>query len=252
MGQSFLINKETATSIVNLIDFSKHDCVIEIGPGKGALTYYLATKKIKVVAIELDKRLAEYIKKTYPKINLINDDILNVDLDKLFSQYANPILISNLPYSISSPLLVKYLHLTTSPNFICMFQKEFADRLIALPQTKQYGALSVVTQIYLDCQKLMEVNKNNFNPKPKVDSVVVKISRQKDKNIDEKFVNFIKKCFSAKRKTLFNNLKSHYDNLLIKNSMTELGLIKTDRAEAIHPRLFMELFNKINHGTKSI
>jgi 16S rRNA (adenine1518-N6/adenine1519-N6)-dimethyltransferase len=251
MGQSFLINSTIAKEIVDLINFNDHDCVIEIGPGKGALTKYLVNKPLNVVAIELDKRLSEYIKQTYKNIEVINDDVLKVDLNNILKKYKNPILLSNLPYSISSPFLFKYLSLQSSPIFICMLQKEFIERLIAIPKTKQYGGLSVVSQTYASIENLLFVDKNNFEPKPKVDSIVIRIQRN-DQEFDNKFNEFVRRCFLAKRKTLFNNLKSNFQSNLLNSIFNQLGLDNKIRAEEITQKTFLKLYKLLNNDLESI
>jgi 16S rRNA (adenine1518-N6/adenine1519-N6)-dimethyltransferase len=251
MGQNFLINKNIAQRITNLIEYQNHDCVVEIGPGKGALTEFLVDKEIPVIAIELDKRLAEYIKTRHKTIQIINDDVLKIDLNKLLQNYKKPILLSNLPYSISSPILFKYLTLERRYPFVCMMQKEFVDRLMASPKSKTYGALSVICQTYLDIEKKLQVEKTNFIPQPEIDSVVILINR-KAISVNQKFINFIRVCFQAKRKTLFNNLKASFNKLTIQNVIAQLKLKDTVRAEELPHEIFMKLFNLLNYETKSI
>ena len=246
MGQNFLINDEVVERIVNLIDYKNYDCVIEIGPGKGALTKFIIKEKVDVIAIELDKRLAEHIGTQYPSVKLINDDVLNVDLDKICKQYNKPILLSNLPYSISSPFLFKYLHLHSKCPFVCMLQKEFVDRLVAKPNSKSYGSLSVVCHIFFNIKEMLSVSKSNFEPRPDIDSVVVLITK-KYLLTNIKMMNFIRMCFMAKRKTLLNNLKGHFPKEQIKNAISQLKLNETIRAEAISPEKFIQLFNLLNH-----
>jgi 16S rRNA (adenine1518-N6/adenine1519-N6)-dimethyltransferase len=246
MGQNFLINKSIANQIVNFIDFNKHDCVVEIGPGKGALTQILTNKPIKVIAIELDKRLAEYIKNKLPNIKVINDDVLKINLEELILNHKNPILLSNLPYSISSPFIFQYLKLKNSIDFICMLQKEYVDRLISKPNSKQYGALSVVVQTYLNITKLMTVDRTNFDPKPEINSTVIMI-KKKTKLVNEKYIDFVRTCFAAKRKTLINNLKTHFELQKIQDVLNQLGSGDKTRAQEISPNLFEKLFYKLNY-----
>jgi 16S rRNA (adenine1518-N6/adenine1519-N6)-dimethyltransferase len=251
MGQNFLINPVIANQIVNFINFNDCDCVVEIGPGKGAMTEHIVQKTNNLIVVELDKRLAEHIKSKFPSINTINDDVLNFDLSKALKRYHNPILISNLPYSISSPMITKYLMLDRPIKFICMLQKEFVGRLLAKPSTKQYNAFSVVAQTYMEIKKLLFVDKNNFDPKPEVSSVVISLIKNNE-NLDLPFIKFVKLCFISKRKTLFNNLKQHYDSDKIKQTLIELNINKKARAEELTTKTFKELYNLICHDIKSI
>lgn len=246
MGQSFLIDQNISKKIVNLINLKNHDCVIEIGPGKGALTQFLVNRDSKIIAIELDKRLAEFIKKKYPQIQIINDDVLCVNLDEILSQHINPILLSNLPYSISSPFLFQYINLENTPKFICMLQKEFVERLIAKPNTKQYGALSVIAQTYLQINKKLSVDKKCFSPQPKINSEVVEIEKTGTK-INDLFINFVRACFQARRKTLVNNLKLKFSNTKLNQTLNNLKIDLNIRAQQISPNTFLQLFKTLHH-----
>lgn len=250
MGQNFLVNDKVAKRIADLIDES-YDCVIEIGPGYGALTKFLSSKKHKIIGIELDKRLCEYLRNHFKNVEIINNDILNVDLDSIFNQYKSPILISNLPYSISSPFLFKYLSLKTNTPFICMLQKDFVDRITAKPHTKQYGGLSVITQTYSHVKQMMVVGPENFQPPPKIESTVIEISKN-NASLNDQFNDFVRRCFLAKRKTIFNNLKSQFNHNKINDALSVIQVGIKARAEEISPTQFMQLYKLLNNGTQSI
>jgi 16S rRNA (adenine1518-N6/adenine1519-N6)-dimethyltransferase len=180
MGQNFLTDNNIAQTIVNLIDVAQYDLVIEVGPGTGALTQYLVQFNHKVIAIELDKRLAALLKhkfNLYANLEVINDDILNIDLTQLTASYKRIVLVSNLPYSISTPMLIKFLKQEKIKVFYCMLQQELVDRLIARPATKNYGSISVLLQFYAIIGKLLNVPPQSFTPIPKVQSNVIVISK---------------------------------------------------------------------------
>lgn len=149
MGQNFLIDENIAQKITNLIHADTYDAIIEIGPGGGVLTKFVVLYNKPLIVIELDKRLADgLIKKfkSYRHFQLVNNDVLKVDLGKLTEAYVNPVLLSNLPYSISSPMMLHFIKQNKIKVFFCMLQKEMADRISAMPSTKSYNALSALVQ----------------------------------------------------------------------------------------------------------
>jgi 16S rRNA (adenine1518-N6/adenine1519-N6)-dimethyltransferase len=244
MGQNFLINPEVQKGIVDKIDFNGVDCVIEIGPGYGAITDYLIDKTPKLICIELDKRLAEHIAKRYKdksNFELINNDVLKVDFNKLTKNYSHPIIVSNLPYSISSLVIIQFIK-SNIKDMYCMLQKEMVERIIAKPKTKQYNAFTVLLARYAKIEKLLNVGKNNFIPAPEVDSMVVSLIKSGE-SYNEKFDKFIRSCFLSKRRTLLNNLQS----LVSKEELTKI-LIKEKinvnvRAEELSVSQLVMLYN---------
>lgn len=244
MGQNFLIDNNIAQNIMRAIDFTPFDLIVEIGPGLGAITEQLLFVNKPVIAIELDKRLFAHLKKKLSKIHLINDDILHVDWDKQFERSRAPIIVSNLPYSISSPVITKFLNCDKVQEMVCMLQKEMVDRLIAQPKTHSYNAFSVFIQSLTNINNVINVSKNCFFPSPEVDSVVIRIAK-KHNNIDTKeYSVFLKQCFNSKRKTLANNLnsstvgKKELLTFLDKNNLSPLV-----RAEELNIPTFLQLFN---------
>jgi 16S rRNA (adenine1518-N6/adenine1519-N6)-dimethyltransferase len=188
MGQNFLTDDSVARSIVDLIDVGEYDLVVEVGPGMGALTQYLIQFKQKVIAIELDKRLVEQLQHKFDKysnLQVINDDILEIDLCQLVTEYKRVVMVSNLPYSISTPMLFQFFKQNKIQTFYCMLQRELVDRLIAKPGSKNYGSISVVTQSYVTIAKLLNVSPQAFSPAPKVESSVI-VMNKLAKNFDEK------------------------------------------------------------------
>jgi 16S rRNA (adenine1518-N6/adenine1519-N6)-dimethyltransferase len=180
MGQNFLIDEQIARSIVNLAKASDYDLVIEVGPGIGILTQYLIQFNHPVIAVELDRRLASLLKSRFShhkNLQIINNDILKVDLAKISEPYQRVLLISNLPYSISTPMMLHFLKQNKIQIFYCMLQKELVDRLIAKPENKAYGSISVLIQYYANIAKLLDVKPSAFDPQPKVDSNIIAIQK---------------------------------------------------------------------------
>jgi 16S rRNA (adenine1518-N6/adenine1519-N6)-dimethyltransferase len=183
MGQNFLTDKNIARGIINLVNVEQYDLIIEVGPGMGALTQYLVEFNRKVIAIELDKRLAAKLKTQfiqYSNLEIINNDILQVDLVKICKDYQRIVLVSNLPYSISTPMMLKFIKQNKISTFYCMLQKELVDRLIAKPNTKDYGSISVLMQSYTNVAKLLNVPPQSFTPAPKVESNVIVINKNEN------------------------------------------------------------------------
>jgi 16S rRNA (adenine1518-N6/adenine1519-N6)-dimethyltransferase len=147
MGQNFLIDENIAQKIAKLVDKDCFDAIIEVGPGGGILTKFLVLYNKPLIAIELDKRLASTLHnqfRKYQNLEIVNDDVLKIDLIKLAHHYVNPVLLSNLPYSISSPMILKFLKQDKIKTFYCMLQKEMVDRIIAKPGSKGYNAFTVL------------------------------------------------------------------------------------------------------------
>lgn len=240
LGQNFLIDKRVAEREINYADISEKDVVLEIGPGKGVLTKLLAEKAKKVIAIELDKNLFNNLNTALPSnVELINDDVLKINFDAL-TKFNK--IVSNLPFQISSPITFKLLDY----NFdlaVLIYQKEFADRMIAKSGSKDYSRLSVSTYYKAECEVLETVPKVCFNPQPKVDSCIVKLVPRKDPPFsvpDEQFFfNFTRNLFNHRRKKIKNILDERY-SLKLKN-FPHLD----DRVENLTPEQIGELSNTI-------
>jgi 16S rRNA (adenine1518-N6/adenine1519-N6)-dimethyltransferase len=210
MGQNFLVSDEFSSSLIDTIDFSFVDRIIEIGPGLGAITKFLIQKNIPLTIIELDKRLFEIIKNKFPKIDAVNNNCLKVDFDSLFAEQKHPIIVSNLPYSISTLIIIKFLEMKKIKTMYCMLQKEVVDRMNAKVRTKQYNNFSIICQYLSKIEVLKFVDRNNFYPIPQVDSLFIKIEKN-ELDFDYGFNDFIKFAFLHKRKTLVNNIKTKYE-----------------------------------------
>lgn len=219
LGQNFLINEYIVNDIVDGAEISEDDCILEIGPGIGVMTYELATRAEKVVAIEIDKFLLPVLDDTlgeFDNVKIINGDVLKVNLEKIISEEFNgktPKVVANLPYYITTPIVMMLLEdeLNVS-DIVVMVQKEVADRMMAAPNSKTYGALSVAVQFYSEPSIVTEVPRTSFMPQPNVDSTVIRLKVRKRENLNliskKVFFNTVKDAFGKRRKTLLNALSS--------------------------------------------
>jgi 16S rRNA (adenine1518-N6/adenine1519-N6)-dimethyltransferase len=212
LGQNFLIDQNTLKKIVNAAELSKDDVILEIGPGIGTLTEFLAEQVKKVIAIEYDKNLLKALNDVlvdFKNIDLIHADVLRYDFNQLTNESCPNKLVSNLPYNIAAPLILKVLeNIPQIKEFFVMVQKEIGDRMMAAPNTKNYGALSVKIQYFSKVKFLFKVSRKVFLPFPNVDSVVLRLDRLEKPVILVKKPDFlfrlINVVFSQRRKTLKN------------------------------------------------
>lgn len=259
LGQNFLINSQIKQRIVNAANLQPKDIVLEIGPGVGAITSILLTHKIKLITIEVDKRLAELLTtklKTYNNFTLYNIDALKVDWDKILFEYTQSSdvkLVANLPYSISSLLVLKIIRSQLISQATIMVQKEMADRLCAKVGTHAYNMFTILVQLFLDVQKLFDVDPSNFSPKPKVQSCVIQLTKKQpvsdlyDISDFEVIDNFLHLAFSNKRKTLVNNLIAQYNKSKILNVLQQIQLPSMIRAEQISPCDLIKIMKALNN-----
>ena len=221
-GQNFLTDTNILQKIVDTAEIDKKVNVIEIGPGIGALTEFLAESAAEVMAFEIDDRLVPILADTlrdFDNVTVVNQDILKVDLAQYIAEFKNPDLpikvVANLPYYITTPIL---MHLIESgipfSEFVVMMQREVADRISAQPNTKAYGSLSIAVQYYMTAKVAFIVPRTVFVPAPNVDSAILKMVRRDQPAVevqDEKFFFKVSKAsFVHRRKTLWNNLTSHF------------------------------------------
>ncbi|HGD3044625.1 TPA: 16S rRNA (adenine(1518)-N(6)/adenine(1519)-N(6))-dimethyltransferase RsmA [Streptococcus agalactiae] len=221
-GQNFLTDTNILQKIVDTAEIDKGVNVIEIGPGIGALTEFLAENAAEVMAFEIDDRLIPILAGTlarFDNVQVVNQDILKADLQTQIQAFKNPDLpikvVANLPYYITTPIL---MHLIESKipfaEFVVMMQKEVADRISAMPNTKEYGSLSIAVQYYMTAKVSFIVPRTVFVPAPNVDSVILKMVRRDQPVVsvqDEDFFFRVSKvAFVHRRKTLWNNLTSHF------------------------------------------
>lgn len=215
LGQNFLIDEAIVQEIVHASDIQEGETVLEVGPGIGTLTQGLAEAKANVIAVEIDNRLPEVLAKTlegYENVRIVHGDILKVNIPELV-EGKNFKVVANLPYYITTPIIMALLEQKLPvTKIVTMIQKEVADRMVAKPGKKDYGALSVAVQYYTTPEIVAQVPPKSFIPAPAVDSVVIRCDVRKEpavKVISEKmFFRVVKAAFSQRRKTLSNSLKT--------------------------------------------
>ena len=257
-GQNFLTDTNILQKIVDTAEIDKNVNVIEIGPGIGALTEFLAENAAEVMAFEIDDRLVPILADTlrdFDNVTVVNQDILKVDLAQYIAEFKNPDLpikvVANLPYYITTPIL---MHLIESgipfSEFVVMMQKEVADRISAQPNTKAYGSLSIAVQYYMTAKVAFIVPRTIFVPAPNMDSAILKMVRREQPAVevqDEKFFFKVTKAsFVHRRKTLWNNLTSYFGKSEEVKTKLERALEKADlvanvRGEALDLAAFARL-----------
>ena len=212
LGQHFINNDQLAKDITELLSFNKNFQILEIGPGMGVLTKFLMNVNINFKVIEIDKESITYLKNKYPnfKENIIEGDFLKLDLKKNFK--SNISIIGNFPYYISSQILFRvWDHNEKIQELVGMFQKEVADRIIAL-KGRERGILSVLIQVFYNVENCIDVSPENFTPPPKIQSSVIKLNRNNRKELEcskKLFKQVVKTAFNQRRKTLRNALKTY-------------------------------------------
>lgn len=240
LGQNFLKSKTALLAMISAGEIKKGDKVIEIGPGQGALTEKILETGAKVIAIEKDDRLIDILNQKFEpekvsgQFTLIHGDILDMDLKKLGFKTVDYKLIANIPYYITGLIFRKFLEGAVQPSkLVIMVQKEIADRVIARDNKESLLSLSV--KAYGEAKKVMKVEKENFTPKPKVDSAILlvdKISKDFFTDIsEEKFFEVIKTGFAHKRKVLITNLKEKFGKNDLHKIFSDIGLSEKARSE---------------------
>ncbi len=258
-GQNFLIDTRVLERIIDSAEITKDDCVLEIGPGIGTMTQYLAEAAREVVAVEIDKNLIPILENdtlaAYDNVTIINDDILKVDINKIVQEKNNgqPIkVVANLPYYITTPIIMGLFESHVPLQSITiMVQKEVADRMQVGPGTKDYGALSLAVQYYAKPEIVANVPPNCFIPRPNVGSAVIRLTRHDVPPVQVKDETYmfalIRASFNQRRKTLLNGL-TNAGNLgvtkeQIMEALEKMGLPVTIRGEALTLEQFGELSN---------
>ncbi|MBP3604127.1 MAG: 16S rRNA (adenine(1518)-N(6)/adenine(1519)-N(6))-dimethyltransferase RsmA [Lachnospiraceae bacterium] len=257
-GQNFLIDSNILEKIVSAAEITKEDCVLEIGPGIGTMTQYLAESAREVIAVEIDKALIPILADTlspYDNVTVINEDILKVDIAALAEEknQGKPIkVVANLPYYITTPIIMGLFESHVPLKSITiMVQKEVADRMQVGPGTKDYGALSLAVQYYAKPEVVAYVSPECFIPKPNVGSAVIRLDRYEKtpvEVVDEKFLfKVIRAAFNQRRKTLANGLGNASDLNITRAQATEaleaLGFSPSVRGEALTLEEFAALSN---------
>ncbi len=232
-----------------------HSTVIEIGPGKGALTQHLAGKAQRLILVELDREFGPRLMEKYSSdtnVEVVQADALKVDFTTLLEGKTKPVkLVGNLPYYITSDLLLKFFSVhELFSELVVMVQLEVAERICAASGTRDYGVLSITSQLYCDCRMILKVPPEAFTPRPKVHSAVVRLKvnpKMKSLHIDETgFLSFAKKCFAQKRKTLMNNLRADFSHDQVERVLSSLSLRADVRAEAVPFEQLCEIYRSLN------
>ena len=264
-GQNFLIDPHVLDKIIGAAGVTKEDMVLEIGPGIGTMTQYLAEAAGKVVAVEIDNNLIPILKETladYDNITIINEDILKVDIKKLAEEYngGRPMkVVANLPYYITTPIIMGLFESNVPiDNITVMVQKEVADRMQVGPGSKDYGALSLAVQYYAEPYIVANVPPNCFIPRPNVGSAVIRLTRHKEMPVqvtDPKLMfRLIRASFNQRRKTLQNGLNNAPDISFTKEqiiaAIESLGVPATIRGEALDLKQFAQLANYFTEHCK--
>ena len=256
-GQNFLTDQNILSQIVNSADINKDTLVIEIGPGLGSLTELLCKASGFVLCYEIDNDLIPILNdnlKEYNNFEVINKDILEVDInsdiDKYIKNYKNVYVVANLPYYITTPIILGLLSQTNKiSRYVMMMQLEVADRICGKPKTKDYNALSIAIMYRATATKVIKVPRTVFIPAPNVDSAVVRLDLYDNPKYickDEKhFFDFIRECFSQRRKTLVNNLFNKYSKDFIVKMLNENNIKLTARAEELDITDFIKLSDYI-------
>ena len=251
-GQNFLTSPAVAEKIVNAAELESTDTVLEIGPGKGVLTSLMTERCRKLWAVEIDPRLVETLTTMFgqnEKIKIVNQDILQYNLDEIIKESGGSFkVVANLPYNITVPILEKLIESRQHiAGIIVMVQKEMAARLSAKPGNKDYGSLSIFIQYHLTVEKLFNVLPGSFFPKPKITSSVIKLVPYEAPPViledESNFFDFVRLCFSQRRKMLRSVLKQHnkWEEEISNRISDEMDL--TRRAETLNLNEFVKLYN---------
>jgi 16S rRNA (adenine1518-N6/adenine1519-N6)-dimethyltransferase len=266
LGQHFLADASAATRIVEALGDVSQKTVLEIGPGRGALTAQLSRRARRVIAIELDRVLAAQLRMNLalnPNVEIIEGDILAIDFDTLFGPKPGsnrpgieftpePVrVVGNIPYFITSDILLRlFKYRRYFETLVLMVQSEVADRLAAHPGGRDYGLLSATAQLYGQVDKLFTLPPDSFSPPPKVHSAVVRLTMnsQLDRlQVNEsEFIEFLKLSFGQKRKTLSNNLKSRYEAGALRIALEQAGVSPAARAETLSLEKSAALFRALS------
>ena len=270
LGQHFLVDREAAETIVEALGDISNQIVIEIGPGRGALTQLLLDRAGHLIVIELDHVLAAQMRLKHmrnDRLEVVEGDFLRIEIPTLLGHKPglmvdrtidSPVktarVVGNIPYYITSDILLKLFDSHQHfDRFVLMMQKEVADRVVAKPGTSDYGLLSATAQLYTRVEKILTLPPGAFSPPPKVHSVVLRFEtapRLLELGVEERpFIEFLKLSFGQKRKTLANNLKGHYSDAQIKAAFKVASLKSDVRAEALSLDQAAELFRALPKGS---
>ena len=251
-GQNFIVDENTIDNIIRKSEVDKDTMVIEIGPGAGSLTYKLGINAKNVLCYEIDKTLENILKdnlKDLSNVDIIFDDFLRRDVkeDLKKYEYNKLYVVANLPYYITTPIIVKLIEDKIGVDkIVVMVQKEVGNRFKANVGTKEYNSLSIFLDYYYDIKKVLDVSRNVFMPMPNVDSIVLSLDKKEPKEVldEELFFKLVRDSFTQKRKTLRNNLLN-YNLEVIENTLKKYGKDLTVRAENLSIDIFIDIANEL-------
>jgi len=249
LGQHFLANPHIAARIAQCLNLNSGDVVLEIGPGKGALTKRLLALRARVVAVELDPALCRHLRSIFVNspLEIVEGDILKVNLSPFFKDSKEPVKVAgNIPYKITSPLIERLTQWPGWKKAILMVQEEVAARITASPGSKTYGVLSVGVQLVAQASYLFGLSKNSFRPVPAVDSAVIELIRRSASPSDrdrERIMTVVRAAFSQRRKTITNAISSTLDmpKGRVENALREVRIDPGTRAETVDLDAFQRL-----------
>jgi len=268
LGQNFLSSPGAAEKIVDALGDISQALVVEIGPGKGALTETLAGRAGRLIAVELDRMLATELRFHYsrqPNVEVIEADVLKLDFRTVLNRTIGPLndlrplkpsrarVVGNLPYYITSDILLRLFEFHDQFDVIViMVQREVADRIAASPGSRDYGLLSATAQLYAKVEKLFTLPPGAFSPPPKVHSSLLRLTiapRFEELQVNPaEFIDFLKLAFAMKRKTLLNNLRGRFNEATIRAALENAGIRPDVRAEALPLEKSAELFRRLMQG----
>ncbi len=256
LGQNFLINQQIIDEIIEKSQITKEDTILEIGPGLGSLTKALMQNAKRVIAVELDENMVNILKNRFNNENLeiINEDILKIDLNEITNKYGKIKVVANLPYYITTPIVMKLLEEEYNIESITvMVQKEVGERLCAEPGSRDFSAVTVGVNYYSNSKIIIDVPKDNFMPVPEVDSCVIKLDILNEPPVDVKdkkrFFRLVKAAFSQRRKTINNSLASgEFSKENVLNTLSKLGIDAKLRAENLSIQDFANITNELIGG----
>jgi len=267
LGQNFLADMGAAEKIVDALGDVSESVVVEIGPGKGALTQALARRAKRLIAVELDRMMSAELRFKYrlqPQVEIIEADVLKLDFRTVLNRTIGPLndlrplkpsparVVGNLPYYITSDILLRLFEFHDQFDVVViMVQREVADRIAAEPGSRDYGLLSATAQLYAKVEKLFTLPPQAFAPPPKVHSTVLRMTiapRFAELQIKPvEFIGFLKTAFAMKRKTLLNNLKKDYSEEMIRSTLKETGIRSDVRAEALPLETTAQVFRRLGN-----
>lgn len=256
LGQNFLVDSRVISKILDSVSLSADELILEIGPGRGALTAGLVERAGYVLAVELDRELIDALTQRFSseRFKLVHEDILKFPLSQALSAILleHPHLkpkarvIANLPYYISTAVITRLISERAGiSDMTLMLQREVAERLMSRPGSKDYGGLSVFTQLYASVRRVLNVPAGAFRPVPKVESTVVRLDFKPqidlEPRLEQPFSNLVKAAFSQRRKTLYNCLKTAYASKLVLAALANAGIAPERRAETLGVEEFVRL-----------